>query len=55
MVALEAMRYAMIQLAEDVTTLEDCIVPNTEQIEINSVNIAINENGISENDHAINN
>ena len=54
MVALEAMRLAMIQLQTDVQTLEDCIPPNDTRIAENLTEIGINRSGITANDHRIN-
>ena len=53
MVALEAMRLAMIQLQEDVQTLEDCIPPNDTGIAENQGNISTNASNIAHNDQRI--
>ena len=43
MIALEAMRFAMMKLQEDILIVEDCYPPNTERIEENTLLIRVND------------
>ena len=53
MVALEAIREALIDLDYDIDRLEDHIDQNADDIEDNHYHIRRNDDGIDENDHEI--
>jgi hypothetical protein len=53
MVALEAIREALVELDYDIDALEDCIEENNHDISDNEHGISDNDHGISENDHEI--
>merc|ERR1712084_32352 len=53
MVALEAMREALVELDHDVDELESCISDNNDDIEKNHYGIHSNDDGISEVDDEI--
>ena len=54
MIALEAMRFAMIQLQVDLEYVEQCIPPNDQRIEENTQLLRANDDLQNENDHEIN-
>ena len=53
MVALEALREALVELDSDIDSLEDCISDNDDRISENDAGIAENDRGIEENDDEI--
>ena len=53
MVALEALREALVRLDRDIDDLDDCISQNDEDISENDEGIARNDYGIDENDEEI--
>lgn len=53
MVALEAIREALVELDYDIDALEDCIDENVHRIAENEDSISDNDHGISENDDEI--
>lgn len=50
MVALEAMREALVQLDSDIDDLKDCISDNEKEIDVNHYGIHSNNEDISDND-----
>ena len=52
-VALEALREAMVSLDYDIENLEDCISDNDSGISDNDAGIAMNDSGIDDNDEEI--
>ena len=53
MVALEALREALVELDSDIDSLEDCISDNDDRIDENDAGIRDNDSGIEENDDEI--